>query len=565
MSIMSKGVPPLNPFLLRFRSQDLESAYVSQQIDLFSHHLPTVVIVLAVMNITRIILYSVDHKSDAEIGWSVSLLVISLSLRCLLWFRRAKVAVILAAGVVLYLKCVEWIVSFDLFFCFEVRAILVTLGAMNVYLGVFLFGWGWWVYLPGVALGTVYLILRTNLYFDQQDVPSQLFTAFLPAVIVYLHLKSDRAYFFHLTTSVHEADKWSTLVSSLPTHLLILDLDSVLYLNPAASEFLQLQDFHSVHTALKNCYRKENPNRRFEDDWKDVLSPTSGSGDVSSMTESVYVLVRDDGAHHTLQVAYKAITWEHKRKAVVVTFVNVTKVVHLQTQETKGEIVGLMGACVRDMVKPGMVRTAGEVKMMKNDGKKDVENELVNVFYGLYCFEDLQKVITGGDFRPTVKVVNFSRELTKIRSITQRQMDKYSLNFSFSIESLPETVKIDILRYRQFLSLLLHALSPSALPNSQISLCVSPKPNSEIQNSINWTRDIARPQSPLIFVAEKLSKRLSSDGLKLDPNTVSFSFFAGFVLERRLSDVSLDIPTDEEQKGVMPPQNQFGLFSANKQ
>ena len=236
----------VNPLLLWFRDAELEREYRSKEADRFSVHLPTVIFVLAVMNITRIILYSVDNKSAAELGWGISLLVVSLSLRCLLWVRSVKFLVILVAEACLYLTSVEWIISFPTFFCFQVRALNVTLGMLNVYTGMFLFAWGWFLYVPGLSLGTVYLVLRTNLYFHSQDVPAQIFTALLPAVVVYLHQRTVREAYVEIRTGKEAKEKWETIVTNSPGNVVLLDGDTCLYVNPSASEFLQVSDPRAV-------------------------------------------------------------------------------------------------------------------------------------------------------------------------------------------------------------------------------------------------------------------------------------------------------------------------------
>ena len=232
----------VSPVTLHFPAPALEQAYRVQTTDRVAFYLPALVVVLVAMNVTRIVLYSVNDKGTAELGWSVPLLVLALCLRWMLWLGRLKWLAVVGAEAMLYVTCGEWIVSFEDFFCFEVRAIVVTLGVVNVYVGMFLLCWEWLLYLCALTLGTVYLILRTNLAFDEQDIPAMVLTGLLPAVTVYMHLHTVKTSFAELCQAQGEAGQWKQLVNSLPTSLVLLDTSTTLYSNPAAGEFLHLQD-----------------------------------------------------------------------------------------------------------------------------------------------------------------------------------------------------------------------------------------------------------------------------------------------------------------------------------
>jgi hypothetical protein len=240
----------VSPVTLRLRSADLEQTYRSQTVDHLAVYLPVLIVVLAAMNVTRIVLYSVNDEETAELGWSVPLLVLALCLRCMLWLGKLKLIAIVCAEAMLYVTCGEWIVSFGDFFCFEVRAIVVTLGVINVYVGMFLLCWEWLLYLSGLILGTVYLILRTNLAFNEQDIPAMVLTGALPALIVYLHLRTVKSTFAELCQAQAESALWKQLVNSLPTSLALLDTSTTLYSNPSAGEFLHLQDPKVVISTL---------------------------------------------------------------------------------------------------------------------------------------------------------------------------------------------------------------------------------------------------------------------------------------------------------------------------
>lgn len=561
---MSTAKAALNPFLLCYRDRSLEEAFRSSQSDQFSKHLLTVVLVLVAMNIARIVLYSTESTSEAEIGWSVSLLVVSLGLPCLLWVRKLKFIVVAAAVVVLYLTCVEWIVSFEGFFGYEVRAIIVALAMVNVYIGLFLFAWGWVVFLPGMALGTIYLILRTNLYFEEQDVPSQLFTGFLPLVIVYLHQKSFRTTYLERQTAQAEAEKWRDLLTALPSNVVVLDLQNVLYVNPAASEFLQVQELSHIYDTLKAAKRKDNSQRTLGEDWKELLDPpTSGGLDVASSRDILYTLAREEGAHQLLQVACRVIPWERGLKAVAVTFNNVTKAANHQAQEARTEVAAMMAACAHDLVKSGLIHTSGELKLKRNPDSQTT-TQLLGAYYGVYCIEDLHKALTGSELRLQFKAVLLQNEMTKIQAIIQPLFDQFRLPlFTFVLDEVPGTVKLDTLRYRQLLCLLLTVVVPRAQARSSIHLTVSPKanqPSNELLLTLQWQQDKEKPLGVLFQVAEKLAKKLGTEGLSCEQGRVKYSFFAGFVMERRTSDVSLDVPGDEANKGVMPPENPYGLL-----
>lgn len=233
---------PVSPVTLRFLAPALEQTYRSHTTDRLPLYLPMLVFVLVAMNVTRIVLYSVNDKGIAELGWSVPLLVLALCLRCMLWLGRLRWLATVGAEAMLYVTCGEWIVSFEDFFSFEVRAIVVTLGVVNVYVGMFLLCWEWLLYLCALTLGTIYLILRTNLAFEEQDIPAMVLTGLLPAVTVYLHLHTVKTTFAELYQAQAEASQWKQLVNSLPTSLVLLDASTTLYSNPAAGEFLHLQD-----------------------------------------------------------------------------------------------------------------------------------------------------------------------------------------------------------------------------------------------------------------------------------------------------------------------------------
>jgi len=559
---MSPAQAALNPFLLCYRDRNLEEAFRSSQSDQFSKHLLTVVLVLAAMNIARIVLYSTESKSDAEIGWSVSLLVVSLGLPCLLWVRRLKFVVVVAAVVVLYLTCVEWIVSFELFFGFEARAIIVALALVNVYIGIFLFAWGWVVFLPGMALGTIYLILRTNIYFEEQDIPSQLFTGVLPLLIVYLHQKGFRTAYFERKIAQAEAEKWRDLFSALPSHVVVLDLQTVLYVNPSASEFFQVQESQLFDT-LKAAQRKENPQRKLEEDWKELLDPaTSGALDVASAHDTLYILTRDDSSHQLLQVTCRVVPWEQKAKAVVVTFANVTKATSHQAQEARTEVAALMAACAHDLVKPGLIRTSGELKL-KRSAEGGAATQLLGAFYGVYCIDDLHKALTGSELRLQFKSIILQQEMDKVQTLLRPLFNQFQIPLTCTLQDVPSPVKLDTLRYRQLLCLLLTVIIPRASPRSTCHLTISPKvshPANELLLTLQWQHDKEKPLGVLFQVAEKLARKLGTKGLHSEEDRVTFSFFAGFVMERRTSDVSLDVPSDEADKGVMPPENAYGLL-----
>lgn len=559
---MSTAKVPLNPFLLRYRDHSLEETFRSSQSDQFSKHLLTVVLVLVAMNIARIILYSTESKSEAEIGWSVSLLVVSLGLPCLLWVRKLKFVVVATAVVLLYLTCVEWIVSFELFFGYEVRAIIVALALVNVYIGLFLFVWGWMVFLPGMVLGTIYLILRTNIYFEEQDIPSQLFTGILPLFIVYLHQKGFRTAYFEQKIAQAEAEKWRDLLSALPSHVVVLDQQTVLYVNPSASEFLQVQE-SQIFDTLKAAKRKENPLRKLEEDWKELLNPTpSGGLSVASSHDTLYILTRDDNSHQLLQVTSRVVPWEQKTKAVVVTFTNVTKATNHQAQEARTEVAALMAACAQDLVKPGLIRTSGELKMKRN-AESEITTQLLGAYYGVYCIDDLHKALTGSELRLQFKSSLLQHEMDKVQTLLRPLFDQFRLPFTFTLDDIPSTVKLDTLRYRQLLCLIFTAIIPRALPRSACHLTISPKishPANELLLTLQWQHDKEKPLGVLFQVAEKLARKLGTEGLHCEQDKVKFSFFAGFIMERRTSDASLDVPSDEANKGIMPPENAYGLL-----
>ena len=558
---MSGVKAALNPFLLRYRQTPLEDSFRSLQSDGFSKHLFSVVLVLVAMNIARIVLYSTESKSDAEIGWSVSLLVVSLSLPCLLLVRKLKFLVVVGSVVVLYLTCVEWIVSFEGFFGFEVRAIIVALGLVNVYVGLFLFGWGWVVFLPCMVLGTLYLILRTNIDFDQQDVPSQLFTGFFPLLIVYIHQKNLRVAYFEHTTLQSELEKWRDLVTAYPGNMVVLDLQTVLYVNPAASEFLQLQDPSSIFTLLKSMERKDNPLRKFSDDLTDLISPTTDSPDISHSHDLLYTLNRDNG-QQLLQLTSRIITWEKNTKAVIVTFTNVTKVTHLNTQEARNETAALISACALEVIKPGLNRASGELRLLKASDR-EAKMQMLGAYYGLYCIDDLCKTITGGELRLSFKNLLLHTEMTKLQHLLRPLFDQHHLTFDFAIDGVPSTVKLDSLRYRQMLCLVLHAVTPYAVASSPCQLTITPKvgqATNELILTVYCEFKREKPMGALYLAAGKLARKLGTEGLKWEGNRVSYSIFAGFVLERRVSEVSLEVPSDEANKGIMPPENAYGLL-----
>lgn len=237
---------PVSPITLRFQSAALEAQYRTQATDSFGVYLPLLVVVLVAMNVTRIVLYNVNSTGTSELGWSIPLLVLSLCLRCFLWFRRLKLLTILLAQAMLYVTCGEWIVTFSQFFCFEVRAIIVSLGVVNVFVGMFLLSWEWLLYLGGLTLGTVYITLRTNLAFQEQDVAALVLTGLLPAVIVYMHLYAGKTAFSSLITATSQATLWKDAMDSLPSSVILLDRTSVLYSTPTACDTLHNSDPQTV-------------------------------------------------------------------------------------------------------------------------------------------------------------------------------------------------------------------------------------------------------------------------------------------------------------------------------
>jgi hypothetical protein len=250
------------------------------------------------------------------------------------------------------------------------------------------------------------------------------------------------------------------------------------------------------------------------------------SSDATS--DGAYILTREDGSQQCLHLTYRIIQWENNAKAVAVSFVNVTRLLHQQFQEGKTEVMGLVSACTSELLRPGLLRTAAELKLTKK-GNPDLQ--LLGAFYALYCLEDLQKMLTGADLRPAIKSVHISKEMSKIESIFQPLFARYKLTYELQLTGLPDLIKLDKLRFRQVLSLLLHALAASSLPSSVLSVKLSPRSgliSNELLVTLACARSADRPASPLLALADKLLKKLGTDGLKSDSHHFHFSFFAGF-------------------------------------
>ena len=261
-----------------------------------------------------------------------------------------------------------------------------------------------------------------------------------------------------------------------------------------------------------------------EEDIGDLLTPVRSTDAVSDGT---YLLTREDGSQQCLQIAYRLVYWENKAKAAAVSFANVTRLLSQQFQEGKAEVMGLVSACTSELLRPSLLRTAAELKLAKK-GSPDLQ--LMGSFYALYCLEDLHKILSGADLRPTIKSVHLAKEMTKIELILQPLFAKYRVTYEYQLSGIPALIKLDKLRFRQLLSLLLHALTPSVLPSSIICVKLSPRSgliSNELLVTIAYTRSDT-PPSVLLSLADKLVKKLGTDGLKSDSHRLHFSFFAGF-------------------------------------
>lgn len=273
---------------------------------------------------------------------------------------------------------------------------------------------------------------------------------------------------------------------------------------------------------LKNCTKRESPEQRLEGEVGDLLTPVRST---DAVTDGTYMLTREDGSQQCLQMIYRLVHWEDNVKAVAVSFVNVTRLLHQQFQEGKAEAMALVGACANELLRPGLLRTAAELKATKKGTSSLL---LLGAFYALYCLEDLQKMLSGADLRPAIKSVHISKEMITIESMLQPLFARHRTAYEYQLTGLPDLVKLDKLRFRQVLSLLLHALTPCS---SVLSVKLSPRSgliSNELLVSIAYTRSVEAPPSALLTLADKLLKKLGTDGLKSDSHRLYFSFFAGF-------------------------------------
>lgn len=243
-----------------------------------------------------------------------------------------------------------------------------------------------------------------------------------------------------------------------------------------------------------------------------------------AVSDGAYVITREDGSQQCLHLTYRLIQWENNAKAIAVSFQNITRLLHQQFTEGKTEVLGLVSACTSELLRPGLLRTAAELKLPRK-GNPDLQ--LLGAFYALYCLEDLQKVLSNADFRPVIKSVHIAKEMRKIEGIFQPLFARYKLTYEVQITGLPELIKLDKIRFRQVLSLLFHSLSASSL----LSIKLSPRSgllSNEILVALECARSGDKPNSPLLVLADKLLRKLGTEGLRSDSNHYYFSFFAGF-------------------------------------
>jgi len=273
---------------------------------------------------------------------------------------------------------------------------------------------------------------------------------------------------------------------------------------------------------LKNCTKRESPEQRLDAEVGDLLAPVRST---DSVTDGTYMLTREDGSQQCLQMAYRVVYWEDQAKAVAVSFVNVTRLLHQQVQEGKAEVMALVSACANELLRPALLRTAAELRLAKK-GSSDLQ--LLGAFYALYCLEDLQKVLSGADLRPVIKSVHIAKEMRTIETSLQPLFARHKVAYECQLSGLPDLIKLDKLRFRQLLCLLLHALAPCS---SVLSVKLSPRSgliSNELLASIAYTRSVDTPPSALLALADKLLKKLGTEGLKSDSQRLHFSFFAGF-------------------------------------
>ena len=162
------------------------------------------------------------------------------------------------------------------------------------------------------------------------------------------------------------------------------------------------------------------------------------------------------------------------------------------------------------------------------------ETQLLSAFYGLYTLDDLVKVMNGGELKSIVKNVNLDAEMKTIETIFQAVFRKYEIKYDRQIVSIPNTIKIDKLRFRQLVCAILQGVVPICALNSTITVKISARTgliSNEIAGSVAFVRGGEKQRSGLWEVVEKLGKKVGSEGVKVEANRVTFTFFAGFAAQ----------------------------------